>query len=225
MKKNQKGFAVLEGLLIVIIVGLIGFVGWYIWHNSATKSPSSSTTTVLSNPYAGWKSYCDTKTNGCFKYPANWSIDPETSNTSSDDFVYLSISNPSKSVLVSYSSPYSNPEKAGPGQFYAAAIEPLAASSSLKVVGGMFTVNNTPAYEIVNNSQLKTYPLSIGDTSDFEWANNGFTNKGSTTESQLNAVDNALGSTKEPEQAKAWFKSEDAKTSLLILKSFYYKTN
>ena len=29
--KNQKGFTIIEGLLILVIVGLIGGVGWYVW--------------------------------------------------------------------------------------------------------------------------------------------------------------------------------------------------
>jgi hypothetical protein len=33
MKKNQKGFSALEGLLIVVIVGMLGGVGWYVWHS------------------------------------------------------------------------------------------------------------------------------------------------------------------------------------------------
>lgn len=45
MKKNEKGFAVLEGLLIVVIVVLIGFVGWYVLKvkGNTNKTPSTST--------------------------------------------------------------------------------------------------------------------------------------------------------------------------------------
>lgn len=52
MKNNQKGFGVVEGLLIIVIVGLLGFVGWYVWHskqstdntyNAATSANSTST--------------------------------------------------------------------------------------------------------------------------------------------------------------------------------------
>jgi hypothetical protein len=50
MTYKQKGFAVLEAFLILVIVGIISFVGWYIWHakqntdmsyNAALKSGSS----------------------------------------------------------------------------------------------------------------------------------------------------------------------------------------
>lgn len=32
MSKNQDGFSIVEGLLLLVIVGLIGFIGWYVWH-------------------------------------------------------------------------------------------------------------------------------------------------------------------------------------------------
>jgi type II secretory pathway pseudopilin PulG len=32
MKKYQEGFSIVEGLLIVVIVGMLGGVGWYVWH-------------------------------------------------------------------------------------------------------------------------------------------------------------------------------------------------
>jgi hypothetical protein len=33
MKKYQEGFSLVEGLLIVIIVGMLGGVGYYVWHS------------------------------------------------------------------------------------------------------------------------------------------------------------------------------------------------
>lgn len=38
IKSNQKGFSVVEGLLIVVLIGLIGFVGWYVWKSQTKKS-------------------------------------------------------------------------------------------------------------------------------------------------------------------------------------------
>ncbi len=40
MKRNQKGFSGVEGLLILIIVGLVGFAGWYIWHTNHKSGTS-----------------------------------------------------------------------------------------------------------------------------------------------------------------------------------------
>jgi hypothetical protein len=39
MNKNQRGFSVVEGLLILVIVGTIGFIGWYVW-KSKNKTDS-----------------------------------------------------------------------------------------------------------------------------------------------------------------------------------------
>ena len=55
MKKNEKGFGAIEGIVVLIIVGLLGFVGWYVWHSRATKtaySPATNTSTSSnSEPY------------------------------------------------------------------------------------------------------------------------------------------------------------------------------
>ena len=40
MNKTQKGFALVESLLILIIVLLVGFIGYYVWH---TKSQTNKT--------------------------------------------------------------------------------------------------------------------------------------------------------------------------------------
>lgn len=37
MRRDQKGFTALEGLLILVILGTIGFVGWYVY-NAKTKT-------------------------------------------------------------------------------------------------------------------------------------------------------------------------------------------
>ncbi len=37
MHKKQKGFAIVEGLLIVVIVAIVGLVGWYVWKAKTTS--------------------------------------------------------------------------------------------------------------------------------------------------------------------------------------------
>ncbi len=52
MKRNQTGFTIIEGLLILIIIGLVSFVGWYVWDSSkdtvklaaSDKTPSAKIT-------------------------------------------------------------------------------------------------------------------------------------------------------------------------------------
>ncbi len=62
--KKQKGFAVVEGLLILVIVVLVAGIGWYVWNsknqtdkilsstnnNSVTKSPKKVTATITKTP-------------------------------------------------------------------------------------------------------------------------------------------------------------------------------
>lgn len=49
--KDQRGFSVVEGFLVLVIIGLVAFIGWYVWHSknatdktlsSANKSSSSA---------------------------------------------------------------------------------------------------------------------------------------------------------------------------------------
>lgn len=50
-KKNQKGFAAVEAVLILVIVALVGFVAWYAFHtkNSANNTYNNAGNTQL-NP-------------------------------------------------------------------------------------------------------------------------------------------------------------------------------
>jgi len=51
MKKlhDQRGFSVIEAVLIVVIIAIVGFVGWYVWSmnkdSSETKTNSSTSQT------------------------------------------------------------------------------------------------------------------------------------------------------------------------------------
>lgn len=47
MKVSQKGFSVVEILIVVVVVGLIGGAGWYVWqsNNKSDKSTNTASTT------------------------------------------------------------------------------------------------------------------------------------------------------------------------------------
>lgn len=64
MKKQQNGFTVIEGILIVVILAIIGFAGWYVYKTqkgddaeqantviTPTSTPSISTTTEQVSEY------------------------------------------------------------------------------------------------------------------------------------------------------------------------------
>lgn len=46
--KNQKGFSLVAGLLIVVVIGILGFGGYYVWQkNNQSKDNGSSTNTSV----------------------------------------------------------------------------------------------------------------------------------------------------------------------------------
>lgn len=43
MEKNQNGFGIFEGLLVLIILSLLGLLGWYVWSQNNSSQQNSST--------------------------------------------------------------------------------------------------------------------------------------------------------------------------------------
>jgi hypothetical protein len=89
MKKNQSGFSIVEGLLILVIVGILGGTGWYVWNsnkkandllNSADKSsnvtatPNKKKVDTKDNKPVDTKTFTDKTTNVSFSYPDGWDI-------------------------------------------------------------------------------------------------------------------------------------------------------
>ena len=85
MKKNEKGFSVVEILIIVVIVGLLGAVGWLVYDRQKSKTDNSSTTpqtsqqkttttakTATPDPYSGWATCSDQIIGASVKYPSDW---------------------------------------------------------------------------------------------------------------------------------------------------------
>lgn len=63
IKNNQKGFTVVEGLIIIVVLAVLGAIGWFVLHGSAAS------TTTYKNSEFGFQ----------FKYPKSWGR--PTSNT------------------------------------------------------------------------------------------------------------------------------------------------
>lgn len=95
--RNNKGFSIIEWLLLLIIIAILIAVGWYVWQakdktdnnfNNANSANSSAADFPKNDPYAGWKEYCSKQEKGCFKYPADWvssTVDPIAIEGSSGD--------------------------------------------------------------------------------------------------------------------------------------------
>jgi prepilin-type N-terminal cleavage/methylation domain-containing protein len=86
MRKNHKGFSVIEVIVVLALIGLIGFVGWYAWQHknardkSAQPSTSSTTESDSADSYAGWKTYTSPREGFSIKYPANWTLKAGAAN-------------------------------------------------------------------------------------------------------------------------------------------------
>jgi cytoskeletal protein RodZ len=89
MKKNEKGFGVIEALLILVIVGLIGFVGWYVGQSKQKTNESSTTTyseqkTEEASEESTYKEYKDDVRTFKFEYPKDWKS--EVKNAPADSY-------------------------------------------------------------------------------------------------------------------------------------------
>lgn len=84
-KKNSKGFAALEGLLILVILAILGGTGWYVYdaHKKANDSLASanavnsyvvpkSSKKVAKDPTADWITYSSKDGHFSLKYPKTW---------------------------------------------------------------------------------------------------------------------------------------------------------
>ena len=85
IRKDQSAFSIVEGLLILVILGIIGFTGWYVWHakqntdknfNSNTSAEpvikKKTTNSPQADQTADWKSYTNTDGKYSLKYPNTW---------------------------------------------------------------------------------------------------------------------------------------------------------
>jgi hypothetical protein len=101
--KNEKGFSVVEVVLMVVVMALIGTAGWLVYKNhhkttmpmantstniltTTTKTSISTTTTSKpaqqTDPTAGWATYTSTLGGFSFKYPiTGWTFDGFQGNT------------------------------------------------------------------------------------------------------------------------------------------------
>jgi prepilin-type N-terminal cleavage/methylation domain-containing protein len=89
MRSNQKGFSVVEILIVIAVVGVLGAVGWLVYDRQKNKADDKQVSTQTSqqekqeepkeetstpNPYEGWKESSNEKWGFSFKYPAGWKV-------------------------------------------------------------------------------------------------------------------------------------------------------
>jgi prepilin-type N-terminal cleavage/methylation domain-containing protein len=84
MKSNQKGFSVVEILIVIVVVGLLGAVGWQVYDRQKSETDSKNTTTQTSqqeqkqeSPKAETSSYTTLKLASekvQFEIPKTWIV-------------------------------------------------------------------------------------------------------------------------------------------------------
>lgn len=239
---KQSGFGVVGLLLTIVVLALVAGGGIYIYHKdhktkvavttSTTKTSTSSTaknasgTTTATNPYAGWKTYCDTVNGYCFKYPASWRLD----NESQAGITNLVVDSPSGGGEITYQNTYSADALIW-SSFHATTDTTLSAGNgNLSVVGGytLATEAYMPLLYVVDTSCLQANPVTIGQTGTLscdrftDASDKDYQGLFSLEDPQASADGNGSFTAS---QSAAWLNTQDATTGLLILKSLYYQRN
>lgn len=100
MKLNQKGFGVVQALLLLTLVTVIGGTGYFVYKtNSNTKTildgtskvvdstAKDATNTVLVDLTKDWVAYTNTAAKFSLKYPSTWVLPAKTEICSADLFM------------------------------------------------------------------------------------------------------------------------------------------
>jgi cytoskeletal protein RodZ len=199
MKRNQRGFGAVEGLLILVIVGLIGFIGWYVYHAmKRTNNTYNTTTTSTSNLpkfstkaktskttdiTADWATIKSPDGSFSFKAPMTWvSLTCDKSGGSAST-VYIASG---QSYLAACQSDNSGEADLSMRAGNSAATAPQKQSTDQSLSSESFTLNGVKAYkttEMTNaddvflpNAKIITYSFYSGGKSfyaSYRQANNG----------------------------------------------------
>jgi type II secretory pathway pseudopilin PulG len=77
MKNNQKGFGVVEILVVIVVIGLLGTVGWLVYNRQKTKTteyPTSQTNTIEQKEEATAEPTNKTDPNGGYFVVKEWGL-------------------------------------------------------------------------------------------------------------------------------------------------------
>lgn len=224
---DRKGFSIVEALIVLVVLAAIAASGWLAWQHDHDKKKSSSSAPTTSqqakssgssnsssqraDPYAGWKTYCDTTTAACIKYPSDWNAVPNFPGAfeNTDDTGYVSLT------------PGTGKDEAQ-DVAYIQSIESITPGTmSLSIIG--YIVNGEPGIGVYNSAYVSSGDLRSGATVRIVDGNQTFDAKGGPA--TLVATPGAKGyaSITNTPQAKGWFETPEAQTCLKILRSLYYR--
>jgi hypothetical protein len=104
--KNNKGFTLVEVLLLIVVLILVGGLG-YLGYKQVNKKSTASTSstnaktakTAAVDPYAGWKTGTLKYEKISFKYPTDWTLTEEHPSLQVDNADNTLLTSPSGNVI------------------------------------------------------------------------------------------------------------------------------
>jgi hypothetical protein len=223
--------------ICIVILGIAGGATLYISqkHQSdsllAQKTVLQNQLTVAQAKYdsikqAGkiktdsWKQYCDSFAPFCLKYPSDWKLEANPLYFTDDQRMYATITNPGKTVTVSYVNPLVKDGSYGSAHIVNVS-EMTVGNQKLKLIGSYPVSSGTysPHYIVVNqNSLAGGTPGAIGHDQS-----SSLFGVGKYTDISLSGYYSGSNKITSQAQAEAWFSSIDGKTVQAIFESFNTK--
>ncbi len=222
-------------LIFTIILTCAGSVGTYEWQQAKVNNLQTKHTDLvqqvsrLKQNYASavasgnistatWKKYCDQFTPFCFNYPSNWDLADNPLNLSGDQRDFATITNPSKTIQLSYANPLIKDGGSLSARVVKASHVTIDGTSvALLGIIPVSSVTFQPSYMLLGNDQALGYTPG----------NNALLVYGSINPrfdvGQYQAISfYGYPTTKITSyaQAQAWFDSIDGKTVAKILESY-----
>lgn len=213
--KNQDGFGVVEVILVIVVLGLIGFIAYYAYSQRHKAAASTASTQATADSYAGWKTYCDKSTNGCFMYLPDWE------DLITGTGITALGGNKGETLKLDYDEP--TDASGGLGDFLTKSLDTITVSgSTYDIVGGYYTVSNVPSYYLVDPSLAQQLGLKVGVTSKITNNDLYFTlaSKKAAFVVHYNTAASGGTSSIPAATANAWFTSKDGQTALKTVQSF-----
>jgi len=233
---HAKGFSAVEALITVLILAVIALGGFLVWHKNHASRPTqqansgqhnqsqngaSSQKQTSTDPYSGWKAYCDIY-RYCFKYPADWAVSDTVTATAPCEAGGVSLKSPSGEVGLAY---LNANNKDGGGLIGSYTITSSYAlnvhGQNLTLIGGYATSdgNQYPSYNLIDTPS-SAQSLAVGQTVDLPTF---FTDQGVGDKHCSGTLNVAPTKPLSLADAKNWFSNADTKSGLKILQSFYYQ--
>lgn len=155
-QSRQKGFSILEALIVVVVIGILGTASWFVYQHNKPKTTEAiggdQTTNQNSNQQTTTtpttKTYASGKEKASFKYPSNWTLTRLTANTAPNDSA--TIQSPSGAITITWNSfitpGFGNESNANYPLHTVIDKTAITGAPSLYVVSGVTTLDGSTYY-------------------------------------------------------------------------------